>query len=176
MCERKNLPYYCQFFSHLVGHYGLTLTNKSSCFLKNSVSEASGSQSKSCSTAISFRRFSFFSGEGARIESSSINCNWNLHGECQTRKWLFVENVLSKKKRKRLYSMKISWTWRLTPQSGLSSVVADKNSFPYLAANSIWTCNNSGKSAHLGAAKHTLDMASFKSRGHSLNNIEKIDT
>ena len=72
--------------------------SKSSCFLKNSVSEAAGSHSISCSTAISFRRFSFFSGDGARTDSSSIN-------------------------------------WRLTPQSGLSSVAEDKNSFPYLAAN-----------------------------------------
>lgn len=48
-------------------------TNKSSCDLKNSVSDAAGSQSNSCSSAISFRSFSFISGEGARIDSSSIN-------------------------------------------------------------------------------------------------------
>jgi hypothetical protein len=37
-----------------------------------------------------------------------------------------------------------------------------------LEANRIWTCSSSGRSAHLGAAKQILDIASFKSRGHSL--------
>lgn len=67
---------------------------------------------------------------------------------------------------------KLHNTWRLTPQSGKSSVAAATNSFPYLDANDNCTCSNSGRSAHLGAAKHTLEMASFKSRGHSLNIIK----
>jgi hypothetical protein len=56
----------------------------------------------------------------------------------------------------------------LTPQSGISSAAAATNSFPYLFANIIWTCISSGRSAHLGAAKQILDIASFRSIGHSL--------
>ncbi|POO00271.1 LOW QUALITY PROTEIN: hypothetical protein TorRG33x02_040490 [Trema orientale] len=55
----------------------IMFTNKSSCDLKNSVSDAAGSQSTSCSSAISFRSFSFLSGEGARTDSSSINCRYS---------------------------------------------------------------------------------------------------
>ncbi|PON45894.1 hypothetical protein PanWU01x14_255660 [Parasponia andersonii] len=55
----------------------IIFTNKSSCDLKNSVPDAAGSQSTSCSSAISFRSFSFLSGEGARTESSSINCRYS---------------------------------------------------------------------------------------------------
>lgn len=35
------------------------------------------------------------------------------------------------------YKKKVHKTWRLTPQSGISSVAADTNSFPYFEANSI---------------------------------------
>lgn len=66
----------------------------------------------------------------------------------------------------------LRFTLRLTPESGLSSDAAATNSFPYLETNSIWTCCSSVKSEHLGAAKHTLDIASFRSSGHSLQNLK----
>lgn len=61
-------------------------------------------------------------------------------------------------------------TVRLTLVSGRSSDAADMNSFPYLAANKFLTCNRSGKSEHLGAAKIMLATASCNSAGHSLFN------
>jgi hypothetical protein len=61
-----------------------------------------------------------------------------------------------------------SSTCLFTPQSGRSSAAAVTNSFPYLAENSECNCNNSGKSAHRGAANIKLVMGSFKSIGHSL--------
>jgi hypothetical protein len=41
-------------------------------------------------------------------------------------------------------------------------------SFPYLEAKTLEICCNSGSSAHLGAAKARLAIASFKSIGHNL--------
>lgn len=57
---------------------------------------------------------------------------------------------------------------RLTLESGRSSDTAETNSFPYFAENKFLTCNKSGKSEHLGAAKIMLATASRNSGGHSL--------
>ena len=59
-------------------------------------------------------------------------------------------------------------TKRLTPQSGRTSRAELMNSFPYFAAKCLRISISSGKSAHLGDAKITLDTASFRSMGQLL--------
>lgn len=57
---------------------------------------------------------------------------------------------------------------RPTPEFGRSSRAAVMNSFPYFAVKCFLTSVSSGMSEHLGDAKTTLAIASFKSIGQFL--------
>lgn len=69
--QRKD-NYYYEKFNGIKAQNWL-LTSKSSCGFSNSVSEAAGSQSSSCSSAMSFSNFSLTSGAGARTKSNSTS-------------------------------------------------------------------------------------------------------
>lgn len=61
---------------------------------------------------------------------------------------------------------------RPTPEFGRRSRAAVTNSFPYFAEKCFLTSVSSGMSEHLGDAKITLAIASFRSIGQFL----RIDT
>lgn len=64
---------------------------------------------------------------------------------------------------------------RFTPQSGRRSVAADTKSLPYFFSKMSRMANNSGISEHLGAANIKLEIPSFKSAGHSLEENGRQD-
>jgi hypothetical protein len=70
----------------------------------------------------------------------------------------------------------VSYNLTIDPQLGINSEAAATNSFPYLVAKIILSCNSFSRSAHLGAANQILDIASLRSKGHSLKPTKQGNT
>lgn len=64
-------------------------------------------------------------------------------------------------------------TVRFTPALGRRSVAAETKSLPYFFSKMSLIPINSGISEHLGAAKIKLDIPSFKSAGHCLQQADQ---
>lgn len=79
----------------------------------------------------------------------------------------FRNSIINKSQK--LYTL----TLRLTPHSGRSSTAAEIKSFPYLAVKCLRISMSSGMSEHLGDAKITLVIASFKSLGQFLKEYNR---